>query len=81
MTAIQGRGTGESLKHFPIRVGDSVLADRGYSTAVGLQHVAAAGGYVTVRVNTGSLPLATSAGQTWDLLAAVETLTRPGPPG
>ena len=63
VTATQGRGTGESLKQFPIRAGDYVLADRGYSTAVGLQHVAATGGYVTVRVNTGSLRLATPAGR------------------
>ena len=81
VTPTRGRGTGESFKQFPIRAGDYVLADRGYSTAAGLQHVAAAGGYVTVRVNTGSLPLATPAGRPWDLLAAVETLTRPGPVG
>jgi hypothetical protein len=81
LTATEGRGTGESFKQFPIRPGDYVLADRGYSTAVGIQHVAAGGGYVTVRVNTGSLRLETEAGQAFDLLAAVETLPRPGPVG
>ena len=81
LTATQGRGTGESFKQFPIQSGDYVLADRGYSTAVGIQHVAAGGGYVTVRVNTGTLRLETEAGQAFDLLAAVETLSRPGPVG
>ena len=81
LTATEGRGTGESFKQFPIRPGDYVLADRGYSTAVGIQHVAAGEGYVTVRVNTGTLRLETEAGQAFDLLAAVETLPRPGPVG
>ena len=79
VTAAKGTGTGESLKQFPIREGDYVLAGRGHSTAVGLQHVAAAGGYVTVRVNTGSLCFDESHGEPWDLLASLETLTRPGP--
>lgn len=81
LTATKGRGTGESFTHFPIRPGDYVLGDRGYSTAVGIQHVAAGGGYVTVRVNTRSLLLETEAGRRFDLLASVETLLRPGPVG
>ena len=60
LTGTQGRGTGESLQQFPIREGDYLLADRGYSTAAGIGYVAEAGGRVTVRVNTSSLPLQTS---------------------
>ena len=41
--ATKGLGVGESLLHFPIRAGDHVLADRGYSTAKGIRHVAAVG--------------------------------------
>ena len=78
LTPTKGRGTGESFKQFPIRAGDYVLADRGYSTPVGVQHVVAAGGHVTVRVNTGSLALETADGQPFDLLDAVETLQQPG---
>jgi hypothetical protein len=81
LTPTEGRGTGESFKQFPIRAGDYVLADRGYSTPVGIQHVAAAGGHVTVRVNTGSLALEAADGQPFDLLQAVETLQQPGPAG
>ena len=81
LTATEGRGSGESLTQFPIRPGDYVLADRGYSTAVGIQHVAAAGGHVTVRVNTGSLVLESAEGRRFDLLACVESLRQPGPVG
>ena len=72
-----GQGTGESLAQFPIRAGDHVLADRGYSTARGIRHVVEAGGRLIVRVNTGSLPLHTAAGRPFDLLAAVSSVTRP----
>ena len=35
LTETQGAGTGESFVHFPIRAGDYLLADRGYSTTAG----------------------------------------------
>ena len=69
----KGPGTGETLRHFPVRAGDYILADGGDSTGVGIQHVAAAGDCVTVRVNTGALRLKTPAGQLFDLPAHVET--------
>ena len=81
LTGTEGSGAGESFKQFPIRSGDYVLADRGYSNAAGIRHVATAGGHVTVRVNSGTLPLETADGEPFDLLAAVETLKRPGPVG
>ena len=76
VTGTEGKGSGESLTHFPIRAGDLVLADRGYSLAPGIVHVAAAGGYLTVRVNTRALVLATPAGEPLDLLARVSSLRR-----
>ena len=78
LTGVEGPGTGESLAQFPIRAGDHVLADRGYSTARGIRHVVEAGGRLIVRVNTGSLPLHTAAGRPFDLLAAVSSVRRPG---
>ena len=78
LTETEGSGTGESLAQFPIRAGDHVLADRGYSTARGIRHVVEAGGKLIVRVNTGSLPLRTATGKQFDLLAAVESVTRSG---
>ena len=76
LTGTEGPGSGESLTQFPIRAGDLVLADRAYSLAPGIVHVAAAGGYVTVRVNTRALVLATPAGEPLDLLARVGSLRR-----
>lgn len=81
LTATKGRGTREALTHFPVREGDHVLADRGYSSARGIAHVASAGGHVTVRVNTGSLPLLEPEGEPFGLLEAVSTLDRPGQVG
>ena len=81
LTAAKGASSGESFTQFPICPGDYVLADRGYSTAVGIRHVVAAGGHVTVRVNTGSLVLQSATGQPFDLLASVEGLQQPGPVG
>ena len=78
LTETEGRGTGESLVQFPVEAGDYILADRGYSTGQGIAHVVAAGGQVTVRVNTHSLLLRTAQGQPFDLMAAVTSLKRVG---
>lgn len=78
LTRTEGAGSGESFAQFPIRAGDHVVADRGYSTARGIGHVADAGGQLIVRVNTGALPLRTVSGEPFDLLAAVTSLRRVG---
>ena len=44
LTKPEGPGTGKSLARFPIRAGDHVLAGRGFATALGIRHVADAGG-------------------------------------
>ena len=77
LTATEGAGVAETLSHFPIAAGDLVLADRGYSTAAGLDHVASSGGHATVRVNTGSLPLQSPDGTPLNLLERVAELRRP----
>ena len=78
LTRTKGPGSGESLTQFPIRAGDHVMADRGYSTANGIGYVAGAGGQLIVRVNTGALPLRTLRGEPFDLLDAVTSLKRAG---
>ena len=78
LTATEGAGTGESLSRIPVQAGDYLLADRGDSTAAGLGRVDAAGGLVTVRVNTGALRFRTAADEPFDLLAAVRTVRRYG---
>ena len=76
LTGTKGAGVREGFAHFPVRTGDHVLADRGYSSAGGIGHVAGAGGRVAVRVNTGSLGF-TEGGRPFDLLGAVSALERP----
>ena len=81
VTPARGAGGGEYLARFPVGEGDRILADRGYSTAAGLRHVSAAGGHITVRVNTGGLSLRTLDGASFDLLAAVSGLRTAGAVG
>ena len=78
LTGTKGAGTGESLRQFPIREGDYVLADRGYSTAAGIGYAAQAGGRVTVRVNTGALAFQGADGTPFDLLGKVSVLKTAG---
>lgn len=78
LTETQGQGTGESLTQFPINPGDYILADRGYSTATGIAHVRSQQAYLTVRLNTGSLPLHTVDGHDFDLTSALVTVKRAG---
>lgn len=79
LTETQGKGSGESFKHFPIRHGDYILADRGYSTANGIDYVIKNKAHVTVRVNTTALPLQTLRGGVFDLLGKVTSVKRTGP--
>ena len=73
--------TGESLKRFPVRPGELVLADRGYSTGGGLRHVADSGRHATVRANPVSLALHDADGQPFNLLGAVSSLKCAGTVG
>lgn len=77
LTETQGPGTGETFKQFPINRGDYILADRGYSTPGGIAYVIEKGAYVTVRVNTASLPLQTLEGTPFELLKKLDTLKSP----
>ena len=71
-------GTGESLTRIPVQAGDYLLADCWDATAADLGRVDAAGGRVTVRVNTGSLQFRTPADEPFDLLSAVREVRRRG---
>ncbi len=78
LTPTKGQGSAETFKHFPVHPGDYILADRGYSTANGIEYVRNAGGYVTVRVNTGAFHFEQESGGAFNLLSAVESITRTG---
>ena len=74
----EGVGTGDSFTQFPITRGDHVIGDRGYSHITGVEHIAAHGGSVLVRLNPVSLPLFTLAGQRFPLLRRIATLHTAG---
>ena len=57
LTSDHGRGSGESLTHFPVQAGDHLLADRGYSNYASVQHVSAGEGLLTVRLNPKAVRL------------------------
>lgn len=78
LTETQGRGTGESFFQFAIKKGDYILADRGYSTAAGIHHVASKKAFVTVRVNWHSLVVQNLKGSEFPLLKNVTEIKKPG---
>jgi len=78
LTETEGQGSGESFMQFPVQAGDYILGDRGYSTANGIAYVFQNDAYVTVRVNTASLPLYDSRGRDCSLLKAVTSIKRAG---
>lgn len=78
LTATEGIGTGESFSQFVIQSGDYILADRGYSTANGIDYVSSHNAYVTVRVNTQVLRFKDIHGTSFDLLEAVQSIHSTG---
>ena len=78
LTPTKGKGTGESFFQYPIRTGDHIIADRGYSTAPGIHHVASKKADVIVRVNTSTLPLWNLEGKPFSLLEKVNTIQQAG---
>jgi len=78
LTATKGMGTGESFFQYSIKKGDHIIADRGYSTASGIHHVASKKAYVLVRVNTQSLPLLNLKGEPFPLLKNVNAVKTAG---
>lgn len=63
VTPMEGKGTGESLKQFPIQSSDYIIADRGYSTASGIEHVANCKGHILVRASPHNLSVIDAAGK------------------
>ncbi len=78
LTSTKGKGTGESFFQYSIKKGDYIIADRGYSTAGGIHHVASKGAYVMVRVNTQSLPVLDYKGRKFELLEKVKAIKKAG---
>lgn len=78
LTATKGEGTGESFFQYPIKKGDFIMADRGYSTASGVHHVISKKAYVILRVNTAILPMLDLDGMDFPLLEKVQGIKEAG---
>ena len=69
LTPTKGKLTGESFKQYPVKKGDCIIGDRGYSTVQGIAYLANKKAYSLVRVNTSALPLFNPTGaKRFDLL-------------
>lgn len=81
VTATQGQGAGEGLWQIPVKKGDYLIADRGYSHTVGIVPVVRVGAYLTVRLTQGAVLLQDSKGSSVNLLPRLQTLKQPGQVG
>jgi len=78
LSPTEGKGTGESLVHYPLRSGEHVLADRGYCRAADFHYAAARGAKTLIRLNPGTIRMETVTGQRFPLLARLQSLTKTG---
>lgn len=80
ITPHKGKGTGESLCHFPIHEGDMLLADRAYCRVKDIAYAHQKGAFIAVRLNYTSLPLwnADEGKRPFQLVPNLRKLTREG---
>jgi hypothetical protein len=78
ITATEGSGTGDSLRHFPLRPQDYVLADRGYCQASGIHFAVRNQAYVTLRLNAQGIRLQDEAGSDLPLAQKLQTIEKTG---
>jgi hypothetical protein len=78
LSAVEGEGTGESLRQFPIASGEHILADRGYCHASGIHYTAERKSYLAVRLNPDGIALQTLAGEPFKLLQKLRPIQRSG---
>lgn len=76
LTGSEGKGSGESLTHFPVQPGEHLVADRGYSNYTSVQHVNAHGAVITVRLNPKSVRLLDLSGKHFPLPQRLRSLRR-----
>jgi Transposase DDE domain len=81
ITATEGKGTGETLRQFPLMPQDYVLADRGYCHASGIHYVASKNAFVTVRLNPDSILLQSTDGAKFVLLEQLKSIGAAGRTG
>jgi hypothetical protein len=78
LSPVEGEGTGESLRRFPMAAGEHILADRGYCHASGIHYAAEQKSYVAVRLNPDGIVLQTPTGAPFNLLQKLKPIQRSG---
>jgi hypothetical protein len=78
LSPVEGEGTGESLRQFPMAHGEHILADRAYCHASGIHYTAEQNSHVTVRLNPDGIVLQTPAGEPLHLLRKLKPIQRSG---
>lgn len=74
LTGTEGKGAGESFKQFPIKKGECIVGDRGYSTSQGIAYLHHKGAYVLVRVNTQAINFFMADSNKFNLLSHVKSI-------
>jgi hypothetical protein len=78
VTPVEGKGSGESLKQYSIQNSDYIIADRGYSTASGIEHVTQSNGHILVRMSPHNLEVMDSNGKPMPWKDRLEEITHSG---
>ncbi len=78
VTPVEGKGSGESLKQYSIQPSDYIIADRGYSTASGIEHVTQSKGHILVRMSPHNLEVMDSDGKPMPWKDRLEEITDSG---
>jgi len=81
ITATEGKGSGESLRHFPLNPQDYVLVDRGYCHASGIHYASAKKAYLIVRLNPDGILLQTPDGSRFGLMDSLKSIEMAGQMG
>ena len=78
LTPTKGEGCAESLRQHPLRKGDYILADRGYSHASGIHFASDRQAFVVVRLNPDGIRIKNQSGQPFELLEKLEPVQQTG---
>jgi len=78
ITATEGKGSGESLRHFPLNPQDYVLVDRGYCHASGIHYASSKKAYLIVRLNPDGILLQAPDGSRFGLLESLKSIRKAG---
>jgi len=81
ITATEGKGSGESLRQFPLHAQDYVLVDRGYCHASGIHYASSKKAYLIVRLNPDGILLQAQDGSKFGLLESLKSIAATGQMG